>query len=140
MAQLSPYLSFGGNCREALTFYQSCLGGELSLQPFAESPYADQVPAGARQAILHGSLTAGALTLFGSDAGGMRSPLVAGNSVGLSLNCESDAEIDALFAKLGEGGTITDPLAEMFWGAKFGSPTDRFGTHWLFNYDHAAGQ
>lgn len=140
MAHLSPYLSFSGNCGDALTFYHSCLGGELDLQRFADSPIADQVPAEARDGIVHGSLSTGSLTLLGSDAGCMRAPLVAADNVGLCLNCESDEEITTLFAKLAEGGTVLDPLAYMFWGGKFGALTDRFGMKWIFNYQQAAGQ
>jgi PhnB protein len=51
----------------------------------------------------------------------------------MCLDCKSDGEINTLFAKLGEGGTVVDPLADMFWGGKFGSLIDRFGTEWVFN-------
>jgi len=140
MAQLSPYLSFSGNCRDAFTFYHACLGGELDLQRFADSPIADHIPAEARDGILHGSLRTGSLTLLGSDAGGMRAPLVAGDNVGLCLNCESDEEITTIFAKLAEGGTVLDPLADMFWGGKFGALTDQFGTKWIFNHQQTAAR
>jgi PhnB protein len=137
MAHLSPYLSFSGNCREALTFYRVCLGGELSLQSFADSPMAAQMPAEAQQGIIHGSLLAGSFTIFGSDAGGMRGGLVVGTNVALAIDCQSEAEINTLFAQLGEDGIIVDPLAMMFWGGKYGALTDRFGIRWIFNYDPA---
>ena len=134
MPQLNPYLSFAGNCREAMTFYQSCLGGELMVQTFEDSPMADQVPAGARQQVLHSMLSSGRVVLFASDmGGGPASGLIAGNTVSLCLNCDSKEELTALFEKLSEGGTVLDPPAEMFWGT-FGSITDRFGMSWLFNY------
>ncbi|MDO7886337.1 VOC family protein [Hymenobacter cheonanensis] len=138
MAQLSPYLSFSGDCRAALSFYQQCLGGELALTRFGDSPVAAQVPAEAQDHILHGTLTAGALVLAGSDAGSLRGALTVGTNVALALDCASDDEITTLFARLGEGGTIIDPLADMFWGGKFGALTDRFGIRWLFNYDKPA--
>ena len=138
MPQLNPYLSFDGLCREAMTFYQSCLGGELLIQPFADSPLADQVPAEQGQRVLHAMLTSGSLVLFASDmGGGPERELRAGNAVSLCLNCDSVEEAHDLFARLAEGGTVVDPLAEMFWGT-FGSLTDRFGMSWLFNYSPPA--
>ena len=135
---LNPYLSFAGNCREALTFYQSCLGGELNLQAFADSPMGEQLPEEARQGIMHGCLSTGALTLMASDAGCMQEKLSPGNAVSLCLNCGSDEEIRAVFHKLSEGGTVVDPLADMFWGATFGTLTDKYGMSWLLNYDKSA--
>jgi PhnB protein len=140
MPQLNPYLSFEGTCRAAMSFYQSCLGGELMVQSFAESPLADQVPAADGQKVLHAMLTSGSLVLMASDmGGGPAHALTEGNAVSLCLNCDSTEEINALFAKLSEGGTVVDPLAEMFWGT-FGSLTDRYGKRWLFNYAAPAAQ
>jgi PhnB protein len=138
MPQLHPYLSFSGNCREAMTFYQSCLGGHLSLQPFAETPMAGQIPAEAQQNIVHSSLATSSLTILASDASCMRATPATGKTVALCLSCGSDEEITRLFSKLGEGGTIQDPLAIMFWGGKFGALTDQFGTKWIFNYEATA--
>jgi len=134
MPQLIPYLSFDGSCREAMTFYQSCLGGELQLQAFADSPMAEQVPAADRHKVLHSMLSSHHLTLFASDRcmGPEASPS-ATTPVSLCLNCGSDEEIHTLFAKLSEGGTVEQPLADMFWG-KYGALSDRFGMSWLFNY------
>ena len=138
--QLTPYLFFEGNCREAITFYQACLGGELLIQTFGESPMADQMPEATRQQVMHSSLTNGMLTLFSSDAGAMGRTLVRGNSVRLCLNCTSREQITTLFAQLAEGGTVNDGLVETAWGATFGSLTDRFGVSWLLNYQHQAAQ
>lgn len=140
MAHLTPYLSFTGNCREAMTCYQSCLGGALSLQCFADSPIADQVPAGNQEHILHGRLFADQLVLFGSDAEGLRVPLTPGNSVALCLSCSSEAEITTLFAQLSAGGNVLDPLQVLFWGGTFGALVDQFGVKWLFSYDRSAAE
>ncbi|MGI4874465.1 MAG: VOC family protein [Janthinobacterium lividum] len=137
MATVSPYLLFGGNCREAFTFYHACLGGELQLQSYADSPMADHVPAEVRQGIMRGSLRTGSFTIMGFDAGRMDRVLTVGNNVALALICESDDEIETLFAQLGAGGTILDPLMRMGWGGKFGALTDRFGIRWLLSYDQA---
>ena len=140
MALLSPHLAFPGNCREALSFYQSCLGGELMLMRVGDSAMAEHMPAEAQDQIMHGTLTAGSLVLMACDALDTRRPFAPGNNIAMCLDCSSDEEINTLFARLGEGGTIIDPLADMFWGGKFGTLTDRFGTEWLFNFQKAAGE
>ncbi|WP_080055345.1 VOC family protein [Spirosoma aerolatum] len=132
MTQINPYLNFNGNCREAMTFYRECLGGELNLQTIGESPIGDQMPDEIKERILHAGLTKdGNLLLMGSDM--MGSGLIVGNSVTLSINCRSEKDIHQFFSKLAEGGQIRDPLSDMFWGALFGSLTDKFGLSWVLN-------
>jgi len=133
--QLNPYLNFNGTCREAMTFYQACLGGELMLQAVADSPVASHLGAEDQPRIMHSALTVSdMLMLFAADVMSVHSPVNDSSSVHLCLNCHSEEQIDALFAKLGEGGTVTTPLEMMFWGGKFGALTDKFGKPWLFNY------
>lgn len=133
MVQINPYLNFNGNCREAMTFYQSCLGGELTLQPLAESPMAAQMPSEAGTQILHGALNKNGTTLLlGSDMIGANR--VSGNSVTLCIHCHSKKEIVTCFDKLASGGQIIEPLHQTFWGATFGMLTDKFGNTWAFNY------
>ena len=139
MALLSPHLAFpNGTCREALSFYQSCIGGELNLMRVGDTAMAEHMPAEAQDQIMHGTLTAGALVLMACDALDTRRPFAPGNNIAMLLTCNSDEEINTLFAKLGEGGTVIDPLADMFWGGKFGTLIDRFGTEWVFSFDNPA--
>jgi PhnB protein len=133
MPQLNPYLHFNGNCREAMTFYKECLGGELTLQTVGETPAADKMPAEARKNIMHARLAKGDLVLMASDMS--TTPLHKGNSVSLALNCTSEEEIRTLFAALSAGGKVLHPIAEQFWGAIFGSLTDKYGFDWLLNYE-----
>src|ERR1700748_666652 len=131
--QLNAYLNFNGQCREAMTFYQQCLGGELTLQKIAESPMAAQMPSEAGANILHSSLTRkGVLLLRGSDM--MGANIKTGNSVGLCLHCSSDAEINTFFDRLAAGGEIKMPLHQSFWGSTYGELTDKYGMNWMFNY------
>lgn len=133
--QLNPYLNFNGTCREAMTFYQACLGGELLLQAVADSPVASHLTAEDQPRIMHSMLTVSeTLMLFASDVMSIHSPAGDNSSVQLCLNCHSEEQIDALFARLGEDGTVTTPLEVMFWGGKFGTLTDKFGKQWLFNF------
>jgi PhnB protein len=131
--RLTPYLTFNGNCRQAMTFYQQCLGGELMVQAFEDTPAAAQVAPEARQNVMHSMLTTPDLVLMASDSG--LGPAAKGDMVSLALNCQSPDEIRHLFDRLSVGGTITMPLQDTFWGATFGMFADQFGIDWMLNYD-----
>lgn len=134
MTQINAYLTFNGNCREAMSFYQACLGGELSFQTVGESPLSAKMPERMKHCILHASLTRGALVLLGSDMVGEQG-LIKGNSVSLSLSCSSETEIKSCYTRLSAGGIANHELEESFWGALFGDLTDKFGNHWILNYN-----
>lgn len=134
MTQINSYLTFNGNCREAMNFYRECLGGDLTLQTVGESPMASQLPGQMKECILHSTLTHNSLLLMGSDMC-PEEGLQKGNAVSLMLNCSSEEEIRGLYEKLVEGGEATHPLENTFWGALFGDLTDRFGNHWLLHFD-----
>jgi PhnB protein len=137
MSKIAPYLTFEGDCREAMNFYKECLGGELVLHVVGEMPNAPPMPE-ANGRIMHASLTSGAgsggFVLMASDRMDGSQP-VNGSKISLSMHCTSDNEIESLFAKLSAGGQIGMPLADQFWGAKFGFFTDKFGIPWMLNYD-----
>jgi PhnB protein len=132
MKSVTTYLNFDGNCREAMTFYAKCLEGELTLVPANHPPEAKDLIMHAR--VTKGS-TAGLPVLMASDTmPGHPFHAVAGFSI--SIMCESVEEIDRIFAALSEGGKVGMPLADQFWGARFGMFTDKFGIHWMLNFDH----
>ena len=131
MKNLNPYLHFRGNCRDALTFYQECLGGELTLMTNGESPLAEQMPDAANE-ILHASLKTDAFTMLASD---MRTETSAAcGAISLMLACNSEQELNSLFAKFSEQGTVHCEVGPQFWGATFGAVTDKFGINWLLEY------
>jgi PhnB protein len=134
MSHINPYLTFSGNCREAMTFYKQCLGGELIFQTVNESPMADKLPQQMRDYILHSALTNGNLILMGSDIV-REEGLVVGNSISLMLNCNSEDEIHQFFKNLSNGGITTHPVGPSFWDSLFGELTDKFGNHWILNYE-----
>ena len=133
MTQINSYLTFSGNCREAMLFYKECLGGEVNFQTIGESPLADKMPKQMKDCILHSTLTKEALVLQGSDMV-PQTGLVKGNTVSLSLDCSSEEEIKNFYAKLSADGKADHPIEDTFWGAMFGDLTDKFGNHWLLNY------
>jgi PhnB protein len=129
------YLNFDGNTRDAMKFYARCLGGELSVMPFAEAP--GDFPKDAKDKVMHAKITKnGATVLMASDAlAGHGAAFRAGNNFAISLDCESLDEIERLFNSFSENGKITMPLQDTFWGARFGMITDQFGTNWMFNFE-----
>lgn len=134
MSAINVYLTFSGNCREAMNFYKDCLGGELNLQTVGESPLADKMPAQMKDCILHATLTKGDLVLMASDMVGEKG-LQKGNAVSLMLDCNSEEEINRCYKVLSEGGEPTHSLEVSFWGACFGDLIDKYGNHWLLHFD-----
>ena len=134
---LNTYLHFNGNCREAFEFYRSVFGGEfLFIDTFANGPDDFEVPDEERDNIMHVSLPIGTSVLMGSDVPSTYGPADMGNNFSISCQTQSREQTDELFAKISEGGAVTMPPADMFWGAYFGSCKDRFGIGWQFNCEH----
>lgn len=131
MKWINGYLSFDGNCKEAMEFYRDALGGDLQMMPYGE--HGGGTPEAAART-MHARLEGGGALLMASDVPPGR-PVTAGNNFSLAIENESAAEQDELFSALGQGGTVTMPLADQFWGARFGMLTDRFGVNWMFNLD-----
>jgi PhnB protein len=135
MKSINAYLTFDGNCRQAMEFYKQCLGGELFLMPFSESPL--ESPEAAKDRIMHATLKVGPAVLMASDAiPGMT--FQRGDNFSVILGCESVEEQDRIFAALGQNGQITMALQDTFWNARFGVVLDAFGTNWMLNYPKAS--
>ena len=133
MASLVAYLGFNGNCKEAMNFYKTCLGGELTLTTIGESPTAARMPANEQNNVMHSMLSSGKITLMASDMVGGETMSAQGGAVFLCLICESKKEIETLFSKLSAGGKVTDSLKEQFFGT-FGALTDKYGFNWMFQF------
>ena len=133
MSRINPYLRFNdGKCREAMNFYKDCLGGELELMTLGESPMAKDSP-GKENLIMHATLKkGGAILIQGSDM--MRDKMKVGDNVVVSVDCESEKEIEDIFAKLSKGADIFMKLEKQFWGGLYGMLTDKYGHEWMFNY------
>jgi len=133
MKQINAYLTFNGNCREAMQFYKECLGGELSLQTIGESPLSDKMPPQMKDSILHATLIKDQVVLMASDMVGDKG-LVKGNAVSMILQCNNEEEIHATYQLLAAGGEATHPVENTFWGALFGGLKDKYGNNWLLHY------
>ncbi|OEU90151.1 3-demethylubiquinone-9 3-methyltransferase [Streptomyces abyssalis] len=129
-SRLNPYISFGGDARQAMEFYKEVFGGTLALHTYGEfgqggAPEADK--------IMHGMLeTPRGFALMGADAppGTEHTP---GNNFSVSLSGDDEAELRGYWEKLSAGGSVDVPLEKQMWGDLFGMCTDRFGIAWMVN-------
>lgn len=143
MANINPYLDFDGNAEEAFNFYKSVFGSEFTaLMRYKEMAGAEcegmKLADDELEKIMHVSLPIGnASVLMASDAlestGQKR---IAGTNFSVAIGADSKEEAEKLYHGLADGGTMTMPLADAFWGAYFGMLTDKFGVQWLVNYDY----
>ncbi len=138
---LSTYLFFNGNCAEAFEFYRSALGGEFIVHStFADAPPDMKVADADKEKIMHVSLAVGDSVLMGSDmAEGFGRKVEPGTNFAISHSPKTKADVDRIFPRLTEGGNVTMPLQETFWGAYFGQGTDRFGVQWMLNVELNSG-
>ncbi len=132
--KLHSYLTFNGNCREAMNFYQQCLGGELVFQTIGDSPLSDKMPEAMKKSIVHSTLTRGEVVIMGSDMVGDKG-LTNGNAVSMMLDCDSEEELKKCYEQLAAGGEATHPVHVSFWGALFGDLVDKYGNQWLLHFD-----
>jgi PhnB protein len=128
-SRLNPYLAFNGDAREAMEFYKSVFGGELTLTTFGQfgmqSEHADK--------IMHALLeTDSGFTLMASDT----MPDMAfnrGDTMTVSLSGDDSDDLRGYWNKLSASGAVTMPLEKQAWGDEFGACTDQFGTPWMVN-------
>jgi PhnB protein len=133
MDAIIPYLNFNGNAREALAHYEKALGGKVvQLQTFADAHMAQDESM--KDKILHAVFEAGELKFMVSDCPPGVS-VTSGDQLSLSLNFNDLESIEKTFTALSEGGQVTMPLQDTFWGARFGMAKDKYGIHWMFNHD-----
>jgi len=132
MTKINTYLTFNGNCREAMAFYRDCFGGTLTFQTVGDSPGTDQLPGAMKWIILQGTLVNDQLILIGSDMVSEQG-LVTGNAVSLMLRCSIVEELKGYYKKLSSGGTEIQPPENTYWGAMFGVLQDRYGHQWLLS-------
>ncbi|HJR15302.1 MAG TPA: VOC family protein [Gemmatimonadales bacterium] len=130
--QINPYLNFNGDCQVAFKFYEKVLGGRIeSMITHGDSPIANEVPATWHDRVLHARLVVGDAVLMASDSPPEQYEQPRGLYV--SLNLQDPAEADRIFYALAEKGSVTMPIEQTFWAARFGMLVDRFGIPWMIN-------
>ena len=135
-SRLNPYISFGGDARDAMEFYESVFGGTLTMSTFGEfgdqnAPHSDK--------IMHAMLeTDSGFTLMGADTppGQEHNP---GNNIAVSLSGDDGDELRGYWEKLSGDGNVTVPLEKQMWGDEFGMCVDKFGIAWMVNIAQPQG-
>ncbi|GAC1596117.1 MAG: VOC family protein [Ginsengibacter sp.] len=141
MATVNAYLVFNGTCETAFNFYKYVFGKEFSsFSRFSDIPPSEDmpipIPEECKNLVLHVSLPLRKETiLMGSDANPNMGVVTVGQNISLSIGTDSKEEADKIFNRLAEGGNITMPMANTFWGAYFGMISDQFGNSWMVNCD-----
>ncbi|NMO54713.1 VOC family protein [Actinoplanes sp. TBRC 11911] len=127
-SQLNPYITFNGNAREAMEFYHSILGGDLTVNTFGE--FGNPDPAVADK-VMHSMVTSprGYMLMASDTAPGM--PFTAGNNMSISLSGDPGEGLEDVWDKLAAGGTVHVPFEKQMWGDVFGLLTDRYGIQWM---------
>lgn len=134
MIALSAYLLLDGTCKEAMTFYQACLGGELTVSCVGDTPMRSIFPPQLHARVINAQLKADGISLSASDWMLQGERPTPGNSVCLFLSGGTAPETRTRFDKLSDGANVTDPLTPQPFGL-YGALVDKFGVRWMF---HAA--
>ena len=129
-ATVQPYLFFDGKCEEALEFYKSAIGAEVEMMMrFKENPEPGQMPPNSGDKVMHAAFRVGDTQILASDGYCGGKPSFQG--FGLTLGAKDDAEAEKLFAAVGKGGQVQQPLTKTFFASKFGMVADKFGIMWM---------
>ena len=130
--QLNPYLSFNGAAGKAIKLYETALGAEVEyVMKWNEAP-GTQVTPETKDLVMHARLRIGDGILMVSDSQ-PNQPVRAGTNAHVALDFDDPTDMARKFEALSAGGKITMPLADTFWGARFGMLTDAYGVPWMFN-------
>ena len=131
MKSVTTALSFEGNCRQAVTFYQQCLGAELAINPYPDASGQPSTDPAAK--VMHAQLMLrGGPILMASD-NPQPGTAQRGTNFSVAIDCDSRDEIERLFPALSQNGEVRMPLMDAPWGAVFGMLTDQFGIQWMLN-------
>ena len=130
--QLNPYLTFNGQCEQALKFYEKVLGAKIQgMMTWGEMPGTDQLPPASHKLIMHATLTIGDQELMGADSppGRYQKP----QGINVSIHLKDSAEGERIFNDLAENGNVIMPFQKTFWSPGFGMCVDQFGIPWMVN-------
>jgi len=135
MTQLNPYLSFDGNAEEAMNFYASAFKMEIAtIMRWGENPQCEGMSDADKHKVMHAALPVGDSMIMASDFVAMPGMQYrSGSNFSVAIAPETRDEADRIFAALSEGGNVTCPMMDMFWGGYFGAFNDKFGVSWLIN-------
>lgn len=137
---LNPYLNYKGTASQAIELYQRALGAKADpIMRFGDGAGAgNPVPPEHKDRVMHARLTIGPTFIMLSDTM-PGSTVPAGGNSHVCLDFDDAADMEQKFQALAAGGTVTMPLQDTFWGARFGMLTDAYGINWMFNCETRSG-
>jgi len=142
MILINPYFNFPGTAEAAISFYQSVLGGEIPVaMRYREVPGNESLNEAEADKMMHISLMVpNGTVIMATDAVDSKGwKLTEGNNFSLALSTSSKEEADTIFAGLSNGGKVTSPMKDEFWGDYFGMLIDKFGISWMISFDKKRG-
>ena len=139
MASLNQHIAYNGNAEEAFNFYKNIFGSEITMI----MRYKDAPPGATKpehnvdeNKIMHISMQIGNHSnLMGCDMPAAFGSANLGNAINISVSADSKGEADKIYNGLLEGGKVSMPLEDTFWGAYFGMVVDKYGVQWMVSYD-----
>lgn len=128
---IAPYLTFYGNCKEALEFYQ----GVFKCTPRMSQPYGDYIPEGLTEVpphlkewVLHAELEIGETVVWFADEA--VEPAVTGNNVKLVMTTETKKEAERIFNSLNDDARVILPPTQTFYSSFHAEIIDKYGIIW----------
>lgn len=133
MIDITPFLLFDGNCAEAMEFYHSCFGGDLSITTVGETPMKDHMPPAQHRKVVHAQIKSGAVAFSATDWLHPKRTPIQGNTVAMYVHGGKYEELKTIFDRLAAGADdeLLDDLRDMPFGS-YGHLADKFGVHWFF--------
>jgi PhnB protein len=126
-----PFLTFNGNCKEAMRFYHSCFGGKLRFTYLGEAPFGRDLPEDMQTLVVQASLVSEHISLFASDMSSNEG-LYAGNSISLLISMKRDEQLKTIFSRLSRKGEVTGPLSQDIQTGEWATLTDKYSVQWIF--------
>ncbi|HEU5020900.1 MAG TPA: VOC family protein [Bryobacteraceae bacterium] len=125
---MNTYVNFAGNCAEAFRYYEKHLGGKIGvMMTHGQAPDQTHMKPEWKDLVLHATIAIGGTDLMAADVPSAE-PM---RSAYLTLNVDSDAEAERIFAALADGGQVLMAMQETFFATRFGQARDRFGMNWM---------
>ena len=135
---LACYLTFNGQCEEAMNFYARCLGTQINeLHRFSDMP-GGEVSEECKNQIMHANLSYKGTVLMASDSPPEMGYDGVHKGYAISVNVDNIQDAETVFAALSEGANVTMPTGEQFWAWRFGMLTDKYGIDWMVNCEKEA--
>lgn len=132
---LNPYFYFNGTASKAIQFYETALGAKTESKSLYGDLPGNKLCEGDQGRVMHAQLRLGDNLIMISDARSTH-PVPLDTNTQVAVHFDDEADMTQKFHALAEGGNVTMPLDNTFWGGKFGMLIDAYGIHWMFNYEH----